>query len=59
MDALTLLNVALAVVNLAVAGFQGWKEWRTRHAHPAPHPLLPPLLDIAQAIREAAARRPR
>jgi hypothetical protein len=49
-DALTLLNIALALANLAVAGFQGWKEWRTRAA--APHPLAASLDDIAAAIRE-------
>ena len=49
MDALTLLNVALALVNLAVAAFQGWKEWQSRQA--APHPLDDRLRDIALAIR--------
>ena len=54
MDALTLLNVALAIANLAVAAFQGWKEW---HSHQAPtHPLVAPLADIAAAIRESAGR---
>jgi hypothetical protein len=48
-DALTLLNVGLAVVNLAVGVFQFWKEW---HAHrEAAHPLDPALRDIAEAIR--------
>jgi hypothetical protein len=48
-DALTILNVALALMNLAVAAFQGWKEWRSRQA--APHPLDDRLRDIAIAIR--------
>jgi hypothetical protein len=52
-DALTVLNVVLAMANLAVAAFQGWKEWRTRHTDPpAAHPLAAPLDAIAAAIRE-------
>jgi hypothetical protein len=49
-DALTLLNIALALVNLTVAAFQGWKEWRTRAT--SPHPLAAPLYAIAAAVRE-------
>jgi hypothetical protein len=49
-DALTLLNIALAVINVLVAIFQAWKEW---HAHQdAPHPLAPALADVAEAVRE-------
>ena len=57
MDALTWLNVGLAVVNIAVALFQGWKEW---HSHrQRVHPLQPVLVDIARAIRERhEGRRP-
>lgn len=49
MDSLTWLNLGLAVVNFAVAIFQGWKEW---HSHRGAHPLQPVLIDIARAIRE-------
>lgn len=51
MDALTVLNLGLAVVNLAVAVFQGWKEWHS-HLPDAPHPLAPALADVAAAVRE-------
>lgn len=50
MDALTLLNIGLAVVNLAVALFQGWKEWHQRQQRG--HPLEAALRDVAVAIRE-------
>jgi hypothetical protein len=46
------LNVILALVNIAVALYQGWREWRTRR-QPEPHPLEPALRDLAQAVREA------
>ena len=38
MDSITWLNLGLAVVNFAVAIFQGWKEW---HSHRGAHPLQP------------------
>jgi len=50
-DTLTVLNVIMAVVNLSVAIFQGWKEWHDRQ-QPQPHPLTTTLQDIAAAIRE-------
>lgn len=50
MDSLTLLNVALAIVNIVLALFQGWKEW---HEHrQLSHPLEAALRDVALAIRE-------
>ena len=55
MDALTLLDVLLAVVNISVA-FQGWREWHARR-QPAPHPLEPALRDIAQAMRDSWGQR--
>ena len=51
MDTLTILNVIMAVVNLSVAIFQGWKEWHDRQ-QPRPHPLEIVVRDIAAAIRE-------
>jgi len=48
MDSLTVLNVALAIVNLAVALFQAWKEWGARRRHP----LDSALREIASAIRD-------
>lgn len=50
MDALTLLNIGLAIVNLVVALFQGWKEWHQRRH--SGHPLEAALRDVALAIRE-------
>jgi len=54
-DALTLLNIVLGLGNIAVAAFQVWKEWRTRHL--GPHPLEDRLRDIAIAIRALQASK--
>ena len=44
------LAAILTVINIGLALYNVWKEWRGRRA-PKPHPLDDPLREIAIAIR--------